>query len=78
MQDVGHQLAVEIRAGLVEEPLQHRRIDGHGIVIPAEELKRLQVPCTRLEQLQVVAVGVSNGRPNTRAGLDDIGEQVLE
>jgi hypothetical protein len=74
MQDVGHQLAVEVRAGLVEKPLQHRRIDGNGVVIPAEELQWLQVLCASLEQLEVVAVSVGNGRPNARARLDDLGE----
>ncbi|MCS7016995.1 MAG: hypothetical protein NZM42_12860 [Gemmatales bacterium] len=49
MQDVGRQLAVEVRAGFVEKPLQHRRIDGHGVVVSAKALQRLQVLCAGRE-----------------------------
>ena len=50
-QDVGLQLAVELRAKPAEETLHHRRFDYHRAVIPAEELLWLLVLCAGSEQL---------------------------
>ncbi|WP_240127120.1 hypothetical protein [Thermomonas alba] len=78
VQDVRHKLAVVVGARLIQEPLQDGRVHGYGVVVAAEELQRLQVPCAGLEQQHVVAAGVGDGCTNAGARLDDFAEQVLE
>jgi hypothetical protein len=47
------------------------------MVITSVELQRLQVQRASFEQLHVVAVGIGNRCTNTRAGFDNLAEQVL-
>lgn len=78
VQDVGNEFAIEVRAGFVQKPLQHGRIDSYGVVVASEEFQRLQMLCAGLEQLHVVAAGVGDCGANARAGFNHLAQQVLE